>query len=207
MFGYKWTRWVSFILSALVVLTLGNSVAPSLHEDSFTIALLLPWHGPREFGYLILNGGIVAFLAGIGAVLYSDARHQEKSSVPSRFLWTALCSAIVYLCFIAPSELLFIDGRSKDLFGAFVSHIENQMTDKFAVMAVVVFGVSAALLGLLVEYLFYILPKLDEGERLAVSGEFSSEKADKSDGRMPEKESKKIIFDSRERLLRKKLLC
>ncbi|MDP3934973.1 MAG: hypothetical protein Q8Q46_02045 [Candidatus Giovannonibacteria bacterium] len=158
-------------MSSWLVLVIGNSVEPSLDKDAFVFALLLPWYGPRELGYLILNMGIVVFLAGLGAVLYNGVRYQEKSSIASRFLWTALCSGLVYLCAVAPSEYLFIDGRSKDLFGVFVSHIEDQMSDKYAVMAAIVFGISVALLGFLVEHLFYTLPKMGSENNAIVAPE------------------------------------
>ena len=167
MLSYKVTRWFLFILSAGVILTIANSVRPSLDEDSFTIALLLPWYGPRELGYLTLNVGIVMFLAGLCAALYSGARHQKKSFVAGLFLWTVLCSGLVDLCAVEPSEYPFIKGN-RNLLEVFNVAIVAQLADKFAVIAAIVFGVSVALLGLLVEYLFYTLPKDGESKTVIV---------------------------------------
>lgn len=165
--SYKVMRRIWFILSAWLVLVIGNSVAPSLNEDAFTLALVLPWWGPRELAYLVFNVGVVMLLACLGAVLYNTTDRQEGSPA-SRFLFTALCSSLAYLSVIVPSEYLFVDSRSLRLDG-YVGYIEDHLSDKFAVIAIIVFGVSVALLGLLVEYLFYTLPKMDNKSRVTAS--------------------------------------
>ena len=173
MLSYKWTRWISFILSAWMVLFIGNSVAPSLREDAFTLEFLLPWYGPREMLYIILNVGMVMLLAYLSAAFYNIARRQRPDSYFIAFLLNALYSALVYLCIIVPSEYFFIEGR-KDLSAVFTASIDGQIIDKFAVMAIVVFGISVALLGLLVEHMFYTMPKMDSGRMATISEDTAS---------------------------------
>src|SRR3989344_5487332 len=171
MLSYKVTRLFSFVLSAWLILIVGNSVAPSLHEDSFVVALLLPWYGPRELVYLVFNVGVVMILAGLGAKFYGFMR-EEPRTFTLGFLLILCIGSFVYGAVIIPSEYLFLDGRSIDSLEALGEYASGQLGHKFVIMAVMVFGVMTALLALLVEYLFYTLPRMGHKGKVATASGF-----------------------------------
>lgn len=165
--SYKVTRWISFILSAWLVLVLGRSVEPSLSEGHFEPNVILPWYGPAEFLYIALNVGAVMLLVALVAMSYQVVR-DHWAKFPCAVFWTFI-AAFLYGAVIYPSAYLFTEARLDRLVDRFIQDYAVRFNSTFAVMESLVFGVMVALLGFLVQYLFYTLPNIPEPNNASVS--------------------------------------